>query len=157
MLGLSRPFDSVTHKPLDRLAKEGGKRRVQALQMDYDESLAATIELSLNSPTCPNLARMPVISSGWLLSSHKVWTKKPQLAFPHHQPLRQILCPFISAQKKWLRHNVGTNLGLSLSPKAQTHLRSSVQPRSVTSPGCPSTLTLTNLDSESQSGSGRKT
>ena len=35
----------------DRLAKEWDKRRVQALQTDYNEGLAATIELSLNSPT----------------------------------------------------------------------------------------------------------
>ena len=35
----------------DRLAKEWDEHRVQALQTDYNESLAATIELSLNSPT----------------------------------------------------------------------------------------------------------
>ena len=35
----------------DRLAKEWDERRVRALQTDYNESLAATIELSLNSPT----------------------------------------------------------------------------------------------------------
>ena len=35
----------------DRLAKEWDEHRVQTLQTDYNESLAATIELSLNSPT----------------------------------------------------------------------------------------------------------
>ena len=35
----------------DRLAKEWSVRRAQVLQTDYNESLAATIELSLSSPT----------------------------------------------------------------------------------------------------------
>ena len=35
----------------DRLAREWDTHRVQVLQTDYDESLAATIELSLASPT----------------------------------------------------------------------------------------------------------
>ena len=39
----------------DRLAKEWEVQRSQALQTDYNESLAATIELSLASPTFRNL------------------------------------------------------------------------------------------------------
>ena len=39
----------------DRLAQEWGARRAQVLRTDYDESLAATIELSLSSPTFHNL------------------------------------------------------------------------------------------------------
>jgi tetratricopeptide (TPR) repeat protein len=35
----------------DRLAKEWDAKRAQVLQNDYDESLAATVELSLSSPT----------------------------------------------------------------------------------------------------------
>ena len=35
----------------DRLAEEWGKHRAQALRTDHNESLAATIELSLSSPT----------------------------------------------------------------------------------------------------------
>jgi tetratricopeptide (TPR) repeat protein len=35
----------------DRLAEEWGAQRAQVLQTDYNESLAATIELSLSSPT----------------------------------------------------------------------------------------------------------
>ena len=39
----------------DRLAKEWNVQRAQVLRTDYDESLAATIELSLTSPTFRNL------------------------------------------------------------------------------------------------------
>jgi tetratricopeptide (TPR) repeat protein len=39
----------------DRLAKEWDAQRVQVLQTDYNESLAATIELSLSSPTFRSL------------------------------------------------------------------------------------------------------
>ena len=39
----------------DRLAKEWDTHRAQVLQTDYDESLAATIELSLSSPTFQSL------------------------------------------------------------------------------------------------------
>jgi hypothetical protein len=35
----------------DRLAKEWDTHRAQVLRTDYNESLAATIELSLTSPT----------------------------------------------------------------------------------------------------------
>ena len=39
----------------DRLAREWGARRAQVLRTNFDESLAATIELSLSSPTFHNL------------------------------------------------------------------------------------------------------
>ena len=39
----------------DRLSKEWDAQRAQVLQTDYDESLAATIELSLSSPTFQSL------------------------------------------------------------------------------------------------------
>ena len=39
----------------DRLSKEWDVQRAQVLQTDYDESLAATIELSLSSPTFSSL------------------------------------------------------------------------------------------------------
>ena len=39
----------------DRLAREWGARRAQVLRTNFDESLAATIELSLASPTFHNL------------------------------------------------------------------------------------------------------
>ena len=39
----------------DRLASEWGTHRAQVLRTDYNESLAATIELSLSSPTFRNL------------------------------------------------------------------------------------------------------
>ena len=63
----------------DRLAKEWDAHRAQVLQTDHNESLAATIELSLASPTFRTLgpnARdlLGVVASSRTASTKKTWT-----------------------------------------------------------------------------------
>ena len=59
----------------DRLAKEWNLRCVQVLRAYYNESLAATVELSLASPTCRKLGPNAHDIVGVIASSHKVSTR----------------------------------------------------------------------------------
>jgi hypothetical protein len=83
----------------DRLAKEWDAQRAQVLQTDYNESLAATIELSLASPTFRSLG--PNARDFLGVPRHR--REKSRLAFPHHlqqkDHLRQILCSFFDVSE----------------------------------------------------------
>ena len=69
----------------DRLAKEWDTQRGQVLQTDYNESLAATIEISLTSPTFRKLGLDARDLLGVVaVFPHGVDEKKPQLAFSRY-------------------------------------------------------------------------
>ena len=121
----------------DRLAEEWDTHRAQVLRADYNESLAATIELSRDSPTLT--APMRVTSFEPSLFSHKAWTRRTLPGFFPQFPIeRTSLTNFVffpwhtevtASSPRWRRS------GIILPHAIQNHPHSFAQRETSTSPG----------------------
>ena len=103
---------------IDRLASEWNKRRTAILRTQHDESLAATIELSLSSPMFQELgpdARdllgvIVFFPNGINENNHRLVIPCP-LQQNHH--LRQLLHSLSNILNQWICHNARTTPQLS--------------------------------------------
>ena len=92
----------------NRLAKEWDIRRMQVLQTDYNESLAATIEPSLASPTFLKLGPHARDILG-VIAFFPQGIDENNIDPRQEEHIRQILCSFSDVPKRQFHHHVGTS------------------------------------------------
>ena len=100
----------------DRVAKEWNAHRARVLRTDYNESLAATIEPSLASPT---FRKLGLTSSELSPFSHKAETRKTSIGFFPPSPTERTSSTnsvfFFGLQKQRLYHSTDATPGPSQS------------------------------------------